>query len=219
MPKSRQQNQRQPNRTLHIYCEGEKTEPNYLQGYIDWRFPGERSKVVIKIEAAKKNTPLQLVEEAIAASKSDKTLAGDEFWVVYDREAGDKYPDKLHEQARKLAQKHGIHIALSNVCFEIWLLLHFRDNTKPYRNCAELVSSREFKDSMREARVDNYDKGNHKLFERLRPRIDDARVRAGKMNQATRAAAAAATCQPHQLNPYTDLPLLLAAMDAFQAKP
>ncbi len=39
------------------------------------------------------------------------------------------------------------------------------------------------------------------------------------MNQATRAAAPAAAIHPHQLNPYTEVHLLLDAIDAFKAKP
>lgn len=218
MPKPASKTVRQPNRTLHIYCEGEKTEPNYLEGYIAWRFPGDRSKAVIKIEPTKKNTPVALVKEAVTAKKSSLALPGDEFWVVYDRESIAKYPDKLHDQARQTAQANGIHIALSNVCFELWILLHFANNNAPHANCAELIGSPNFKRALAEIGITSYEKGHAGLFSLLQNSISTARKRAEKMNQATREAAANGATHPYQLNPYTDIHLLLDAIDSFKAK-
>jgi hypothetical protein len=50
-------------------------------------------------------------------------LAYDEVWCVLDV---DEHP-KLHE-ARQLANARGIELAISNPCFELWLLLHFRES-------------------------------------------------------------------------------------------
>jgi len=83
---------------LHIFCEGEKTEPNYLKGYVESRFPGTTLSPVKRTD---KNTPVQLVEVAIAAKKNNPD--DDQFWVVYDREATNKYPDALHAEARNKA--------------------------------------------------------------------------------------------------------------------
>nr|SBO92551.1 hypothetical protein BN4615_P2065 [Nonomuraea gerenzanensis] len=33
------------------------------------------------------------------------------------------------KQAIRLAQEHGIRLAISNPCFELWLILHFEDQT------------------------------------------------------------------------------------------
>ncbi|WP_139336008.1 RloB family protein, partial [Shigella sonnei] len=70
---------------MFIFCEGDKTEPLYISSYIDDKVKTKTK--VIKIPKTKKNTPVQLVEEAISVKKSNKSISGDEFWVVYDREA------------------------------------------------------------------------------------------------------------------------------------
>lgn len=50
-------------RVMYIYCEGEKTEPLYLEAYISER--SKRTLSVFKIPKTRKNTPEQLVDEAI----------------------------------------------------------------------------------------------------------------------------------------------------------
>jgi hypothetical protein len=115
MPKRKPALTLQPKQLLHIYCEGEKTEPNYLSAYIQANFPGNNGRKVVVIEKTKKNTPIQLGDVAVAAKRSNKNLDNDEYWVVYDREAIAKYTDELHANASKKARDNGVHIALSNV--------------------------------------------------------------------------------------------------------
>ena len=120
MPKPRKDTKQKPLKTLRIFCEGEKTEPNYLEGYIKILDDSARKFV---IQDTNKNTPVQLVEAAIALKNSPNSLPDDQFWVVYDRESTAKYQDSLHAQARQNAKNAGIQIAICNVCFEYWLLL------------------------------------------------------------------------------------------------
>lgn len=73
-------------------------------------------------------TPLALVERAVARQHEDRARprrepAGyDEIWCAFDR---DDHP--YVSDARSLAAHHGIGIAYSNPCFELWLVLHVRD--------------------------------------------------------------------------------------------
>lgn len=219
MPKKKPLDTRQPNKTLHIYCEGEKTEPNYLRKYIQTKFPGDQSRRVVKVEDTKKNTPKQLVEVAVAAKQSGKFLAGDEFWVVYDREGVAKYSDNLHAQSRQLAEKNGIGVALSNVCFEVWLLLHFEAVGASYTSCDNLLAHSRLKQHLRLFGITQYDKADTRLLEQITDtQVQQARERAVKMNLVSRAAAPANCDQAHQLNPYTEVHDLLDAIDAFKAK-
>jgi len=110
---------------MHIFCEGEKTEPNYINGYINEYFSSNRLLKVVKVEKTRKNTPVQLVEEAIRLQADNATPSHDVFWVVYDREAKNKYTDDLHKKAQTKAESQGIEVCLTNVCFEVWILLHF----------------------------------------------------------------------------------------------
>ncbi|MCD4727615.1 MAG: RloB family protein, partial [Pirellulales bacterium] len=55
--------------------------------------------------------------------EKDENLAFDSVWCVFDI---DDHP-KVAE-AKVTARDNNIDLAISNPCFEIWLLLHFRDN-------------------------------------------------------------------------------------------
>ena len=216
MPKKNNRKQKVLKPVLHIYCEGEKTEPNYLNGYINRYFPSNRRLKVIKIEATKKNTPKQLVEEAVNAKTAAKNngLEDDTFWVVYDRESKQKYADALHSMTYEKAQKNQVSIALSNVCFEAWLLLHFQDTTASYNCYDDLRSNSALRDECKKRGLVDYDKGNKEIFNILEEDdIKKARNRAMKINQQTKMSADSSCTKPFHWNPYTDLHLLLDAID------
>jgi hypothetical protein len=213
MPKIKNVKSKNLSPVLHIYCEGEKTEPIYLKKYIEQKHPGNRKLKVIKIEDTNKNTPTQLVKEAV--NNKNNCPKNDSFWVVYDREAVNKYPDSLHQQAVTEANSNGIKIALSNVCFEIWLLLHFENGGKPYSNYDDLLKTSSLKKHLKNLGVSKYDKANHNIFDLLSDRIDDARNRAVAMNKATQKSAPNNCTEPHLLNPYCDVHKLLDAIDQF----
>lgn len=65
---------------------------------------------------------------------------GDAVWVVADGDVNYNTPDpiaakdKLLSKAQKMADAKGIHIALSNPCFEFWYLLHFQYTTKFFKD-------------------------------------------------------------------------------------
>ncbi len=217
MPKKKPKSVLQPKKFLHIYCEGEKTEPNYFKAYIALKFPGDQGRKVVMVEKTKKNTPVQLVDVAVAAKDNPVNLKGDEFWVVYDREAKAKYSDDLHANARKKADDNGVHVALSNVCFELWLLLHCQQCTAPYQSCDDLLANSPLKAKLKEIGIDNYEKGQATISSELVGKHEQARENAVKMNQNTLTSAPANIDQPHLLNSYTDVHLLLDAMDAFKS--
>jgi hypothetical protein len=54
----------------------------------------------------------------------------DEVWAVFDRDTHPRF-----DEAIALCKKHGVEVARSNPCFEVWLILHIRDYQKP-DNCA-----------------------------------------------------------------------------------
>lgn len=203
MPKKRGHRSIPLKPNLHIYCEGEKTEPNYIRGYIETRFPGTR---LSPVRSTLKNTSVQLVEEAIKAKENSP--ADDFFWVVFDREAVNKYPDALHAKAREKAKRNGIQIAFSNVCFEVWLLLHFEKTAKAYSSYDDLR-----KRSLLRKHIPGYEKGAKHSF--TKEQISAARANAKKMNKQTKSGADPSWNKPYQWNPYTDVYTLLDAIDAF----
>ncbi|WP_368607612.1 RloB family protein [Pseudomonas fulva] len=214
MPKPRLQRNKPVPRKMHVYCEGAKTEPNYIQAYIDSQSDAQL-RGVIRIEDTTKNTPVQLVEEAIKDKKSGKHPVGDTYWVVYDRESTSKYPDSLHDRAHQLARNNDISIALSNVCFEFWLLLHFTNSNAPYSCFNDLISQSTLKLNIRRETGKEYEKGSRDIFRIVSSNIGQARARALAINAQTLAAAPQGAIKPYQLNPYTDMPALLEAIDNF----
>lgn len=205
MPKRKQRRERELRPVLHIFCEGTKTEPYYLERYIRNRFPGTK---LIRVEKTFKTTPRELVDEA------RKTLRdapdGDIAWVVYDREAPTEYVDSLHAAARQKAGKK-VQIALSNVCFEVWLLLHFQPTCKAHNSCDDLLQRSRLKKL-----ISGYDKRIR--WEDFEEKIEYARQNAKRMNKLTKRGANPKWTQPHQWNPYTDVYKLLDAIDEFGKK-
>ena len=117
---------RPPRKTLLVFCEGARTEPEYLEALRREPAVRETASVDIRIDADSAGfTPLGLVRRAIAARArahaEDSEI--DEVWCVFDVEWPKNHPGLL--EAEKLADSHGINLAVSNPCFEVWLVLHF----------------------------------------------------------------------------------------------
>lgn len=119
---------REPKRRILILCEGEQTEPLYLQelGRV------HRSLVEVRVEGRGEG-PRTLVRAAVerkrlasreAARFGDPHLAYDEVWCVFDVDEHHHLPE-----ARDQARANGVELAISNPCFELWALLHFQDQT------------------------------------------------------------------------------------------
>ena len=214
MPKKRKPARLKPLKTLRIFCEGERTEPNYLNGYIA-NLNSSNRKSVIEVEKTPKNTALQLVEEAIAVMHSPGSLPEDEFWVVYDREAVDKYSHELHQKARTKAERSGVKIALCNVCFEYWLLIHLVDTDAPFSSYADLIGTSALRAEMKKQCGCDYDKSVRSIFHLLKHLLPQARDRARRLNAQGLRSAAVGHDLPHHINPYVGVAELLDAIDAF----
>lgn len=137
---------RAPKRTFLVFCEGEKTETDYLKALR--REPAIREVASVDIlidEDTLGSDPVTLVR---AAAKARERAGGkngeiDEVWCIFDAE----WPNhpKLKE-AVALARDLGIQIAVSNPCFELWLLLHFQDQTAWLDNIAAKRLLRKYDD-------------------------------------------------------------------------
>ena len=197
---------RQLRPVLHIFCEGAKTEPNYIEHYKDLFCRGYAASIVVK--KTDKTTPVQLVEEAVQLKNSSQVSGDDEFWVVYDRESPVKYDEKFHQKARDNAAANGIHIALSNVCFEVWLLLHYQPTCAACNTCEDLIGRKDFK-----KHFPSYEKGAECVF--TAEQVANARRNAERLNKRTIDGANKDWDVPSLWNPYTAMYKLLDAIDSF----
>ncbi|MFD1536126.1 RloB family protein [Nonomuraea guangzhouensis] len=110
-------------KTIVVFCEGEASEPDYINGLK--RLPDVRANTSINIEIhPEQGVPFILVQRAVERSRDDEV---DECWCVFDVEWPKNHPNL--KQAIRLADEHGIRLAISNPCFELWLILHFEDQT------------------------------------------------------------------------------------------
>lgn len=115
-------------KTLLVFCEGERTEPEYLNALK--LEPAVREVAAVEIRVAQANSgavPLTLVRRAVearsrAVSENDEI---DEFWRVFDVEWPVNHPNLA--EAIVLAGNNEINLAVSNPCFEAWLILHFKE--------------------------------------------------------------------------------------------
>jgi RloB-like protein len=110
-------------RTIVVFCEGEASEPDYPSG--SRRLPGIHDSTAIRVEIdPDRGVPLTLVKRAIERSTDVEV---DQCWCVFDVEWPQHHPNLL--QAVELARSHGIGLAVSNPCFELWLILHLREQS------------------------------------------------------------------------------------------
>ena len=139
----RQQHYRQPknivqhNRIL-VLCEGE-SEIIYLKGYKSEDANRRRlSRLEIEIYRPTNYSPLGLVNEAkkkIKEAKKDR-MPYKCVWIVFDRDAHANIPQAIHDAQ---ACDPAIEIAFSKICFEYWLLLHFKKTRRLYNNCYQAI--------------------------------------------------------------------------------
>lgn len=137
----RGQRRRKLKPVILIVTEGSQTEPKYFEHYrsrqtnIDIRVVGSRTK-------GGETDYLGLIRKAVEYQSKNQISAsnGDAVWVVADGDVNYNNPDpiaakdNLLSRARKLADAKGIHIAISNPCFEFWYLLHFQYTTKFFKD-------------------------------------------------------------------------------------
>lgn len=110
-----------------IYCEGEVTEPMYFKALA--ALPEIRRTAALDIRGLGYG-PRQLVAEARDARRTDAEAKGRhvEYWCVFDVEAPDPHHGLI--DAIQMARDNGIHVAISNPCFELWLILHYAEHRR-----------------------------------------------------------------------------------------
>lgn len=97
-----------------VVCGGERTEPRYFDG-LKRAYRNSAVNVTIKKKGA---CPEDVVGYALKLREQSGD-AYEETWCVLDVDDFDLAP------CISLARRHRVGLAISNPCFEYWLLLHF----------------------------------------------------------------------------------------------
>ena len=111
---------RRPRNVILVVTEGD-TERIFFDG-----LKQRGLNIEIRSERGKRTNARQLVEYCVERMKANELDVGegDLAICVFDIDNNSK---KDLEAALDLAEKNGIIVAVSNPCFELWYLLHFRD--------------------------------------------------------------------------------------------
>ena len=116
---------RTPAARIVVVTEGASTEPTYLRVF--GRLHGSQSVRVVPIGGA--GDPRRVVERAIEESeklRGDPLADRDSDWAMFDRDAHARF-----DEAKDLARGNSIPLAVSNPCFELWAVFHYRDHDAP----------------------------------------------------------------------------------------
>jgi hypothetical protein len=135
-----------------LLCEGKKTEQDYLK---DVRRTLKNGLVEIVVDKKAGVSPRRLLDLAIkrkqeaernARREGDPNARYDMVWCVFDTDDHREIPE-----VRRLAPAYGIRLAISNPCFELWVLLHYQ-HQRAYLNPKQAAAALK-------KHIADYDKG------------------------------------------------------------
>lgn len=156
-------------RTLLVFCEGERTEVDYLRALKQESAVRDVASVDIRIQEDTHGfAPLSLVRTAVEARSraTDERGEVDEVWCIFDVEQPKNHPNL--REAIALAGNKNVRVAVSNPCFELWLVLHFDEYARPLKT-TEVIRLRRKYDKRKDKGLDGA---------RYMPLRDDAARRA-----------------------------------------
>lgn len=169
-----------------IVGEGQETEPNYFHGLKKEDSVATRFAVTVKKGHGR--TPEAVLDEALKYENTAELRKEyyDQIYCVIDVE-GSSNRSSL-DKAMTLAAQKQIKMILSNPCFEVWILAHFKKTAGYFLNCdAAIVRlSKYWKSSYKQ----EYRKENKLIYARIKDRIHDAIDRARWVRESHHDASA-----------------------------
>jgi len=141
----RKEETRSYKRLFLIAAEGANTERSYFDGNI--RYLIGENDVDFHIVSYQDSFPLHVLEalEGEIENRKNELSANDEAWIVIDRDQWkqehiQEVIDWVNGKPKDIFRRD---LALSNPCFEFWLILHFEDGK-------ELFTTEECKNKLKE---------------------------------------------------------------------
>lgn len=124
---------RGPKQRFILFCEGSKTEPAYFKAI---RRACSSTMIAVDTHPGE-GVPYTIATRAVEYAKEARTLRRgrrrrnsfeehDQVWAVFDRDAHPRFKEALVR-----CRQHGVHVSWSNPCFEVLLILHEQDYSKP----------------------------------------------------------------------------------------
>lgn len=128
---ARETDTRDAKNLIIIATEGSKTESRYFNSL---KTQYRLSNVKVLTRKSTRSSPKDVIKCLDKYKRDNGLNKGDELWAVIDH---DGRPEKVLNNVAQEAKKENYHLADSNPCFELWLLLHH----KPLKQFRRLEAS------------------------------------------------------------------------------
>jgi hypothetical protein len=109
-----------------IACEGVETEPNYFNGFKEDAHNPRMHIEVLTREEPGHSSPQHVLQRLARFTDEYRIRDGDTLWLVADRDP-QSWSDEMLSAVASESRQRLCDLAISNPCFELWLLLHFED--------------------------------------------------------------------------------------------
>ena len=106
-----------------IATEGQKTETQYFEDFKEY-YQTKRIHVEVLRRNTSASSPRHVFSELNKFKSEYKLVGDDELWMVIDR---DQWTEAHLSDVASHCRKKSFYLAISNPCFEVWLLLHIKD--------------------------------------------------------------------------------------------
>ena len=199
LPLVRKQETKLPLKAFLIACEGICSEPNYINGLVLNEKINRKiaDGTVVKIAPHQHSDPYGVLQDLLGSPNYESY---DELWIVIDRDEVELkrkgvggHTEENFQKALEKSKEHGVEVACSNPCFELWIVLHFE-----YRDTAcsrgdiqkkALVKINSILPKEKQLKKVENLKSLENLYNLLKDRVDIARRNAKKLRSNEEAKA------------------------------
>jgi len=156
-------------KSIYIFCEGKEREFNYFLYFkeLDSRINIE----IYKLDPHEDNSPtglLTIAEKCLLKSEINQNpkyhfIEGDEVWFVLDvdKDRDESRNPKIEVLIERCNQSNNWYLALSNPCFEVWLLYHFFTSKITFENSD---ISKNWKQYLNDSVPGGFDSRKHPIY-------------------------------------------------------
>jgi len=177
----RESKKRNPYDVVLIVCEGAETELNYLNGLQESL---RLSSTNIVIKNCSGTDPMSIVDHALE-QYNKKNTDYDQVYCVFDKEFPN-YQSALEKIQSNANNGTPIHAIPSAPCFEYWILLHFKETTKPYKPKRKKSTGDQLKSELKK-HIKDYHEADKDLFKKTSPHLKRAIARAKRIDKSQKA--------------------------------
>lgn len=151
-----------------IATEGEKTEKQYFESDL---FRSNRVQVKVLETVDGHSAPTHVLKRIRKYKKEYELNDNDQLWLMFDKDNWDEHVlAQIYSEAKR-SLRSIIHLAVSNPCFELWLLLHHINCTDNLRKCNDVeIKLREILGSYNKSNINikSFANGIDKAIERAK---------------------------------------------------